>query len=113
MILELLLALVAGMLVSLQNIFNSKVNELAGSWATAALVLGMGCLASLIASLFFEGNHLFALQNMKPWYWISGLIGVGVVICLVQGIRLLVPTYAIFIVLTSQLGFALFKVFGF
>lgn len=107
MIIGLLLALIAGSLVSLQNMFNSKVNERAGYWATTTLVLGLGFLASLTIGLIFEGKHIFILQNMKPWYWISGLIGVGVVICLVQGIRLLGPTYAISIVLASQLGFAL------
>jgi bacterial/archaeal transporter family-2 protein len=107
MILGLSLALIAGSLVSLQNIFNSKVNEHAGTWVTTALVLGMGFLASLISGLLFEGKHLFDLDHMQPWYWFSGMIGVGVVVCLVQGIRLLGPTYAISIVLTSQLGFAL------
>jgi transporter family-2 protein len=107
MILGLLLALIAGSLVGVQNIFNSKVNERAGSWATTTLVLGMGFLASLTFGLIFERKQLFTLQNMQPWYWISGLIGVGVVICLVQGMKLLGPTYAILIVLTSQLGFSL------
>ena len=107
MILGLSLALIAGSLVSLQNIFNSKVNERAGSWATTAFVLGMGFMASLIFGLIFKGKHLFILQHMQIWYWFSGLIGVGVVTCLVQGIRLLGPTYAISIVLTAQLGFAL------
>ncbi|WP_134684088.1 DMT family transporter [Brevibacillus migulae] len=108
MVLGLFFAVLAGSLVSLQNIFNSKVNEHAGSWQTTTLVLGMGFLASLIAGLFFEGSQLFRLQNMQSWFWFSGMIGVGVVACLVQGIRLLGPTYAISIVLTSQLGFALF-----
>ncbi|WP_433942907.1 DMT family transporter [Paenibacillus sp. SN-8-1] len=107
MLLGLILALFAGSLVSLQNIFNSKVNERAGSWATTTLVLGMGFAASLIISLILEGKRTFALQSMQPWYWISGMIGVGVVICLVQGVRLLGPTFAISIVMTSQLGFAL------
>ncbi|MFD0698062.1 DMT family transporter [Paenibacillus sp. GCM10027628] len=107
MILGLSLALIAGSLVSLQNIFNSKVNERAGSWATTTFILGMGFMASLIFGLIFKGKHLFILQHMQIWYWFSGLIGVGVVTCLVQGIRLLGPTYAISIVLTAQLGFAL------
>lgn len=107
MIIGLLLALLAGSLVSLQNIFNTKVNEKVGSWATTTLVLGMGFLASFIISLIVEGNHIFTLRHMEPWYWISGLIGVGVVICLVQGTKRLGPTYAISIVLISQLGFAL------
>jgi transporter family-2 protein len=107
MIQGLLLALIAGSLVGFQNIFNSKVNERAGSWATTTLVLGMGFVASLTMGLLFEGKHLFSLQNMQPWYWISGSIGVGVVICMVHGIRLLGPTYAVSIVMSSQLGFAL------
>lgn len=107
MLLGLLLALVAGSLVGLQNIFNSRVNEHAGSWATTTLVLGMGFLASLTFGLIFEGSDLFALQGMQPWYWVSGLTGIGVVTCLVQGIRRLGPTYAISVVLTSQIVFAL------
>ncbi|MDF2856726.1 MAG: rane protein [Neobacillus sp.] len=107
MIVGLLFAIFGGALVGLQNIFNSKVNERAGSWATTSLVLGMGFLASLTMGLLFEGGQLFNLQNMKTWYWFSGILGVGVVGCLVQGIKLLGPTYAIAIALTSQLVFAL------
>ncbi len=103
----LILALIAGALVGLQNIFNSKVSEQAGSWTTTTLVLGMGFLASLTFGLIFEGQNLFSLQGMQPWYWFSGLAGIGVVVCIVQGIRLLRPTYAISIVLASQLLFAL------
>ncbi|RZT23716.1 DMT family transporter [Fictibacillus sp. BK138] len=107
MFLGLFFAVLAGLLVGLQNIFNAKVNEQAGTWATTALVLGLGFLASMTLGLVFEGIGLFTMDNMKTWHWFSGLIGVGVVVCLVQGTRLLGPTYAIAIVLTSQLGFAL------
>lgn len=107
MIIGLLMALIAGLLISLQNIFNSRVNERAGSWSTTTLVLGLGFLASLTMGLIFEGKQLFALQNMQTWYWFSGLIGIGVVMCIMHGIRLLGPTLAISIALTAQLGFAL------
>ncbi|WP_123040363.1 DMT family transporter [Cohnella candidum] len=107
MALGFLLSVLAGALVGMQNIFNSKVNERAGSWMTTALVLGLGFAASLTIGLFVEGSHLFHLSGMKIWYGFSGLIGVGVVVCLMQGIRRLGPTYAIAIALTSQLGFAL------
>ena len=107
MFLGLFFALLAGFLVSLQTIFNNKVNEHASALTTSSLVLGLGFLASFILGLFFEGKSLFTLENMKTWYWLCGLVGVGVVTCLVQGTRLLGPTFAISIVLTSQLGFAL------
>ncbi|WHX98167.1 DMT family transporter [Neobacillus sp. DY30] len=107
MILGLLFAILAGALVGLQNIFNSKVGEHAGSWTTTTLVLGLGFVASFTLGFLFEGKELFQLQNMKTWYWFSGLIGIGVVTCVVQGIKLLGPTYAISILLISQLGIAL------
>jgi bacterial/archaeal transporter family-2 protein len=106
MLLGLLFAILAGTLVGLQNIFNSKVNEKAGSWPTTTIVLGLGFLASFILGLFFEGSQLFNLQQMKGWYWFSGLLGIGVIAGIVQAIRYLGPTFAISIVLTSQLGFA-------
>lgn len=102
-----LLALLAGSLVSLQTIFNSKVNERTGSWSTTTMVLFTGFIASFLISLLVEGQNTFSFQHMQPWYWLSGAIGVGVVFCLVQGMKLLGPTYAISIVLTSQLSFAL------
>lgn len=107
MLYGLILALIAGAFVSMQNIFNSKVNESTGSWTTTTWVLGMGFAASFIICLIVEGKNAFRIQHMEPWYWVSGLIGVGVVICLVQGTKHLGPTYAISIVMTSQLGFAL------
>ncbi|MGZ9586558.1 DMT family transporter [Paenibacillus marinisediminis] len=107
MITGLLMALVAGSLVSVQNIFNSKMNQHAGSWTATAIVLGLGFAASLTIGLIVEGGNLFNLQHMQGWYWFSGMIGVGVVICMMNGIKLLGPTYATSIVMTSQLGFAL------
>jgi len=101
------LALFAGSLVGMQNIFNSKVEETAGSWTTTTWVLGMGFIASLFFGLLFEGTGLFQLNNLLPWHAMSGVIGIGVVTGLVQGIKRLGPTYAISIVLTSQLVFAL------
>ncbi|MEB2359636.1 DMT family transporter [Bacillus pumilus] len=107
MIIGIVIAITAGALVSLQTIFNSKVNEQTGSWSTTTLVLGMGFIASLLMGLLLEGTGMFRLRHMEAWYWISGAIGVGVVICLVQSIKRLGPTYGISIVLTSQLGCAL------
>ena len=103
----LLLAAFGGALVGLQNIFNKRVNEKASSWTTTTLVLGMGFAASFLMGLLMEGEQLFNLHNMKLWFWFSGIIGVGVVVCITQGTKLLGPTSATSIALISQIGFAL------
>ncbi|MCO7174971.1 DMT family transporter [Sporolactobacillus kofuensis] len=107
MVIGMMLAFIAGGLVSLQNVFNSRTNEQTGTWAATSLVLGTGFAASLILGLVFEGKNMLTIQYAKPWYWICGLIGIGVVVCLMNSTRLLGPTLAMSIVLTSQLIFAL------
>lgn len=103
----LLLAAFGGALVGMQNVFNKRVGEHASSWTTTTLVLGMGFAASLLMGLLTEGGQLFNQQNMKLWYGFSGVIGVGVVVCITQATKLLGPTYATSIALISQIGFAL------
>ncbi|MFF2498864.1 DMT family transporter [Peribacillus sp. NPDC058075] len=107
MLIGLSWAILAGSMVSLQNVFNSKVNEHVNPWSTTTLVLGLGFLASFFSGFAFEGIELFQLHNMKPWYWFSGLVGIGVVICVTQGVKLLGSTFAISIVMAAQLVFAL------
>jgi bacterial/archaeal transporter family-2 protein len=107
LIIGLIFAFIAGALVSVQNIFNSKVNQQIGNWSTTTLVLGLGFLASLLLGLLFEGIQLFQFRKVEFWYWFCGLFGVGVVTCLVQGIKLLGPTVAISIAMLAQLGMAL------
>ncbi|MDQ0417341.1 transporter family-2 protein [Croceifilum oryzae] len=107
MIIGLLLGCLAGILVSLQNTLNSKLNAHAGTWMTTTWVLGLGFLASFVIGFIVEGTNFLNLRNMEIWYWFSGVLGVFVVSCLMQGIHLLGATYAISIVLTSQIGFAL------
>ncbi|WP_338552216.1 DMT family transporter [Paenibacillus sp. KS-LC4] len=101
------LSLMAGALLSIQAIFNSKVNERAGTWATTTLVLGLGFLAALIIGFILEGKQLFVWKDMEPWFWFSGLIGVVIVMSLVQAMKLLSPTIAIAVVMTSEVLFAL------
>ncbi|WP_400245032.1 DMT family transporter [Niallia sp. JL1B1071] len=107
MIYGLLIAFISGSLVGVQNIFNNRVNQKAGLWATTTLVLALGFIASFILGFITEGTGLFHLENMQTWYWFSGIIGVGVVVCMTKGIRNLGATYAVSISLSSQLVFAL------
>jgi bacterial/archaeal transporter family-2 protein len=83
------------------------VSQQAGTWVTTALVLGLGFAASMSIGLVAEGIRMFQLEEMQTWFAFSGLLGVGVVVCMVQGIKLLGPTYGILVALGSQLIFAL------
>jgi transporter family-2 protein len=107
MIAGVLLALAAGALISVQTLFNNKVSAAVHSHTTTALVLGMGFIASLSMSVLFDGADFFNWRTMPVWFWLSGLVGIGVVTCVVRGVNLLGPSYAISIVMSSQLLCAL------
>ncbi|WP_211750170.1 DMT family transporter [Paenibacillus sp. Marseille-Q4541] len=107
MIMGIVMALAAGSLISVQTMFNSKVNEAVRSQTTTALVLGMGFLASFVMGLLFEGAGFFTLKPMQVWFWFSGLLGIGVVTFTVKGVKTLGPSHAISIVMSAQLLCAL------
>lgn len=107
MLTGLALAMLAGTLVGVQNIFNSKLGAKTSIWATTTIVLGLGFAASFAIGLLLEGADMFALRDMRTWYAFSGLIGVVIVVSMVQGIRRLGPTFAVSVMMAAQLGFAL------
>ncbi|QHW29788.1 DMT family transporter [Paenibacillus rhizovicinus] len=107
MITGILLALLAGMLVSVQTLFNNKASAALHSHTTTALVLGMGFIASFGMGMLMEGADFLKWQAMPGWFWFSGLLGIGVVTSVVKGVRLLGPSAATAIVMASQLLCAL------
>lgn len=106
MALGIFLAIIGGAFVCLQNTFNANVKKRVSVWTTTALVLFLGFAASLAAGLIFEGTGLFSFQA-EPWFWFSGIVGVGVVACVTQGVQILGPSRAISLVMVSQIFFGL------
>ncbi|AZN41324.1 DMT family transporter [Paenibacillus albus] len=107
MLIGIVLSLMAGMLVSVQTLFNNKVSNRVHTHTTTALVLGMGFIASLGMGLLLEGADFFRWPSMPVWFWFSGLLGIGVVTCVVNGVRLLGPSTSTTMVMASQLICAL------
>lgn len=106
MVIGIFLALIGGTLVCLQNTFNANVKKQVSVWTTTALVLGLGFAASFAIGIVVEGDSLFHFQA-EPWFWISGIVGIGVVTCITQGVGLLGPSRAISLVMVSQIFFSL------
>ncbi|TFE02270.1 DMT family transporter [Jeotgalibacillus salarius] len=106
MVIGILLALLGGTLVCLQNTFNANVKKQVSVWSTTMLVLALGFLASFAAGLAFEGTALFSF-DADLWFWFSGVVGVGVVACVTQGVQSLGPSRAISLVMVSQIFFGL------
>ncbi|WP_214840739.1 DMT family transporter [Exiguobacterium sp. s122] len=115
MIIGIICSAVAGAFISVQAAVNAKMNVHLGAWATTVLVFIVGLVGSLVPLLLFGGN-LSGLRDISPVYALGGLLGVGVVFCVMRSIQLLGPTLAVSVILVSQLiwalGVDLFGAFG-
>ncbi|MGM0852525.1 MAG: DMT family transporter [Bacillota bacterium] len=100
------LAIIAGILISLQNVFNARVSEKTGPWATTSLVLGLGLVCSLPVFYTMEDKSLLDFSGVNPVFLFSGVFGVGIVFFLMRGVTLIGPAYAISIALISQITIA-------
>ncbi|MGE6376684.1 DMT family transporter [Peribacillus muralis] len=113
----ILFGIIAGVFISIQTVFNAQLSEKIGSWATTAIVLGLGFISSFTMFKIVDDTSLLAIGRVNKLYLLSGVLGVVLVYCIMQAIRILGPAYAISIVLVSQLTMAVlidsFGWFGF
>ncbi|PDZ03030.1 hypothetical protein COE20_15330 [Bacillus cereus] len=110
------LAIVAGVFISLQSVFNAKVNESVGQWLTTSCVLGIGLISSILFYIITENSISIKVYTTNYLFYVSALFGIGLIICIMGAIKSLGPAYTVLISLITQLVVALcidtFGLFG-
>lgn len=109
-------SIIAGIFISIQGVFNSKVSEKIGLWQTNTLVHGLGFLVSLFILFMVKGGSFHKITEVNKLYLIGGALGVIIVFSVMKGITSIGPAYSVSILLISQLIIALlidtFGLFG-
>lgn len=112
----ILFSLLAGILISLQSIFNTRLSEKLGFWQTNTIVHGLGFIVSLLLFIFIRDGNLYKLNEVNKIYLLGGVFGAIIVFSVMKGITLIGPAYAVSLLLISQLIIALiidsFGLFG-
>lgn len=102
-ILGIIFSAVAGSLMSIQGVFNTRSSEKIGLFETNLIVQGSAFILTLILFLLFGNGGLKKLTEVNKLYFLGGAIGVIITYSVMKGIGELSPTYAISIILVSQL----------
>jgi transporter family-2 protein len=111
----ILFALLAGLLMSVQGVFNTRVMDASSMWATNSWVQ-LTAFAISISVWFFAGReNLFAVFNVEnKIYLFGGVIGAFITFTVIKSISGLGPAYATMLILLAQLVVScLIEVFGF
>ncbi|NLK65646.1 MAG: DMT family transporter [Tissierellia bacterium] len=107
-------ALLAGLLMSVQGVFNTRLMESSNMWAATSWV-HISAFAASISLWFFTGREaLFSVFDVSgKLYLFSGVIGAFITYTVIKGISDLGPAYATMLILLAQLIVSyLIEVFG-
>lgn len=109
----IIFAIVSGISMSLQGVFNTKLSEKIGLWETTVLIQGIALICSIIISLFLRDGNYTNLKNTNKYYLIGGILGVVITYTVVKSVSLMGATLGIGIILVAQLlAAAIIDAFG-
>ncbi len=109
-----LIAVISGILMSLQGVFNTEVTKNSTIWSSAGFVHFTALLVCLCAWLITERTGFAEVLSVRPRYFLTGgLIGAFITYTVIVSMNQMGPAKAVMFIVTAQLISAyLIEVFG-
>lgn len=99
----IILSIAAGLFISLQGVFNTRLGEKIGFWETNTFVHGTGFLLTLIIMLAAGSGSFARIGEASKVYMLGGVLGVLILFSVMNAISALGATYSVAILLVTQL----------
>mgnify|MGYP001585491589 CR=1 FL=1 len=99
-------SIAAGILMSLQGVFNTRLGQKIGLWETNFIVQVTGLLFTTVALLLVGDGSFKNARTANKIYYLGGFIGVFIIYTVMKGISSLGPTCSIAVILVAQLAAA-------
>lgn len=100
---SILFAIISGISMSLQGVFNTRLGEKIGVWETNMLVQASGLLLTSIILIFFGKGSFKNIKEVNKLYLLGGVLGVIIIFTVMKSIGSMGTTYGIAIILIAQL----------
>lgn len=96
-------AIISGISMSLQGVFNTRLGEKIGAWETNVFVQASGLALTLIILMFFGRGNFKNIKEANKLYLLGGVLGVIIIFTVMKSIGSLGATCGISIILVAQL----------
>lgn len=106
MFISMITALISGLLMSIQGVFNTRVTEKSGLWFTSSIVHFVAFICCLVVLLFVRDANVEGLKTVNKWYLLGGVLGAGITYTVIVAISKLGPAYAVMLILIAQMSAA-------
>lgn len=111
--LSIICAIISGIAMSIQGVFNTRLGEKIGVWETTVLVQAIALLCSLIVVFFYGDGNFSNLKTANKLYLLGGVLGVVITFTVMKSVGSMGPTLGIGIILIAQLlSAAIIDAFG-
>ena len=110
----ILIALLSGLLMSVQGVFNTAVTKQSGIWLSAAFVQLTAFIVCVIAWIFTGKEKIATLCSVTPKYLLlGGVIGAFITITVIKAMEGLGPAKSVMLIVIMQIISAyLIELFG-
>lgn len=99
-----IMSVLAGALMSIQGVFNTRLSDKIGLYESNAFVQGTAFVLSFIVmAIFGKFSSYKEITSINKLYLLGGVLGIGITLTVMLSIKNLSPTYAISVILISQL----------
>lgn len=111
--LGIIIAIISGIAMSIQGVFNTRLGEKIGVWETNVLVQASAFILTLIISFFWGKGSYANIKDVSKIYLLGGVLGVIITFTVMKSVSSMGPTLGIGIILIAQLfAAALIDAFG-
>ena len=112
--LGILIALLSGLLMSVQGVMNTGVTKQTGIWLAAGFVQLSAFIVCVIAWFFTGRDKISGLWQVSPKYMLlGGIIGAFITIPVIKSMEMLGPAKAVMLIVVMQIVSAyLIELFG-
>ena len=109
-----LIAVISGLLMSVQGVFNTQVTKTTGMWVANAFVQFTAFLVCIAIWAISDRTSIGTLLKVEPRYMlIGGILGAGITYTVIKAMDMMGPAKAVMMIVTAQILVAyLIELFG-
>ena len=85
--LGIICAIISGIAMSIQGVFNTRLGEKIGLWETTVLVQAIALICSLIISFFYGDGSYSNLKTANKLYLLGGVLGVIITFTVIKALE--------------------------
>ena len=103
MLMSIVTALISGVLMSVQGVFNTRVSEKSGLWFTSTIVHLIAMICCIIILMFVKDANIDGFKTVNKFYLLGGVLGAGITYTVIIAMKNMGPAFAVMIILISQM----------